>query len=111
MASLVRDSNGTKRVQFTAGDGRRRTIRLGKLAVKPAETFRVRVESLISAAITGTPADRETLRWAADLPDVMHAKLARVNLIECCETQEAAAPGEPGEGGLVQGSESGRRWC
>ncbi len=82
MASISRDANGTKRVLFTDGDGQRRSVRLGDVPVKAAETFRLRVEALLSAKTTGTPWDAELSAWVRDLPDRMHDRLARVELVE-----------------------------
>ena len=53
MASIVSDLNGRKRVQFVASDGSRKTLRLGKASMKQAEAFKVKVEDLVSATITG----------------------------------------------------------
>jgi len=62
-------------------DGRRKTIRLGKVSQRAAETFRTHVEHLVSAAIGGhAPADA-TVRWVAGLDDRMTCKLARVGLV------------------------------
>ena len=43
MASLSHDRNGTKRIQFIGGAGDRRTIRLGKVPTKVADTWNRRV--------------------------------------------------------------------
>ena len=80
MASVSRDRNGTKRVLFTDGDGERKAIRLGKVGVKAAETFRLRLEALLAAKLTGTAPDRDLSAWLAELPDAMHGRLARVGL-------------------------------
>lgn len=82
MASVSRDANGTKRVLFTDGDGERRSVRLGKASAKAADAFRLRVEALNTARITGTPWDAELSAWVRDLPDVIHARLVRVGLVE-----------------------------
>ncbi len=60
MASLSNDANGTRRVLFVAPDGKRITIRLGKLAKKQAGTILGRVEHLANAARTRLPVDAET---------------------------------------------------
>ena len=76
MASLSRDPNGCRRILFYAADGRRRTIRLGKLAKRHAEEIKVRVESLNAAAIAGMPIDGETATWIAKLEPKLRDKLA-----------------------------------
>ena len=52
MASLSTDANGNRTLQFVSGDGKRRTIRLGKLPKKEAETIKLRVEALNAANIS-----------------------------------------------------------
>ncbi len=80
MASVSTDPRGTRRVQFTGPDDRRRTLRLGKLSKRGAEEIAGLVERLIAAALTGTaPADGDSRRVAA-LPDATHAKLAAAGL-------------------------------
>ncbi len=79
MASIGKDSNGRKRILFLASDGSRKTIRLGKCNLKQAETFKLKLETLISGRYTGI--DNETARWIADLPDDIHCKLAAVGLV------------------------------
>jgi hypothetical protein len=50
MATIGSDPNGRKRILFVAGDGTRKTIRLGKASMRQAETFKVKVEDLVGAA-------------------------------------------------------------
>lgn len=82
MASVSRDANGTKRVLFTDGDGERRSVRLGKVSTKAAETFRLRVEALLAAKELHQSPDAELAAWLRDLPERMYARLARVGLVE-----------------------------
>jgi integrase len=79
MASVTNDAAGRKRVQFVAGDGARKAIRLGKVSIKQANAFKVKLENLIGAGITGN-IDDETSRWVAAMDDRMHARLAAVGL-------------------------------
>lgn len=81
MASLSHDSNGTKRIQFIDGAGDRRTIRLGKVPVKVADTWKRRVEELAANLIGGVSADADLAAWLRDLPDESHEKLSRVGLV------------------------------
>lgn len=75
MASLSKDKNGTKRIMFMDQAGKRRTIRLGKINVKAAESFLMRVGRFIAASSTGTPIDTQTIQWLAELPDDTYTKL------------------------------------
>ena len=81
MASISSGSNGHRMIQFAGPDRRRRTIRLGKVTMKQAESVRLRVEQLAAAATTGFAPDLDTARWVAGLPDDLSAKLAAVGLI------------------------------
>jgi len=90
VASIGKDPNGHKRILFVAGDGSRKTIRLGKVSMKQAEAFKVKAEALIGCGITGAMAD-ETARWLAGLPDRMHSRLAAVGLIPERQSTRLAA--------------------
>jgi len=82
MASVINDPNGRKRIQFVAGDGTRRTIRLGKASVRQAESVKVKVEQLALAATGATGVvDDEVIKWLGGLDDVMYGKLAAVGLV------------------------------
>ncbi|GAB6166212.1 hypothetical protein JCM19992_22120 [Thermostilla marina] len=82
MASISRDPNGHKRILFVDSDGTRRSIRLGKLPIKAAETIKHHVETLLACRTSGTPWPATTARWVGELSDDMAEKLARVGLID-----------------------------
>ena len=82
MASISRDKNGTKRIMFIDASKKRHTIRMGKVSVKAAEAFKIRVESLITAHRTGTSIDAQTADWVASLPDEIHHRLLKAQLVE-----------------------------
>jgi hypothetical protein len=71
MASLSNDGGGRRRIQFMGVDGRRHSIRLGKIAQRAAEAIQVRVETLIAAAMSKTPIDADTAKLGAGQPDTM----------------------------------------
>src|SRR5262249_19792113 len=80
MASIGNDCNGCKRILFVAPDsGKRKTIRLGKVSMKQAIAFKVKVEALIGQTITGV-VDDEVSRWLSSLDAEMHARLAALGL-------------------------------
>ena len=81
MASISSAPNGRRVIQFAAGDGKRRTIRLGKMPIKAAETVKTRVEHLVVAKMTGSAVEPETARWLAGIDDTLHEKLAKVDLV------------------------------
>jgi integrase len=82
MASIGCDPNGRKRILFVAGDGSRKTIRLGKTTMKQAEAAKIKIEQLqLSASgLTGV-VDDETARWLVGLDDRIYNKLADVGLV------------------------------
>jgi len=82
MASISRESNGRKVVQFISQDGKRRSVRLGKVDQRCAERWRLRIEELLNAKIHQQPLARETAIWVGSLDPKMYAKLAAVKLVE-----------------------------
>jgi hypothetical protein len=92
MASISRDTNGRRRIQFLAADGVRKGIRLGKVSQRIAEEVKVKVEALNAAIIAGCPIDGATAQWVAKLGDELHAKLAAVRLVPVRQTDSTACP-------------------
>lgn len=81
MASLSKDKSGNRTIQFVAGDRKRRSIRLGKMPQKDANTIKAKVESLNAAAISQTSWDVETAAWVGKLESLLYDKLAKVGLL------------------------------
>ena len=81
MASISRQPNGHKTIQFADGNGTRKSIRLGKVPLSTAKAVRVKVEHLVAASITGHALDDETARWVAGLDSTLADRLAAVGLI------------------------------
>jgi integrase len=81
VASISTGPGGRRVIQFMAGNGKRKSIRLGKVSQRIAEEVRVKVEALAAAAVAGLPWDAETARWVAGLAPVLADKLAAVGLI------------------------------
>jgi integrase len=81
MASINRESNGRRTIQFVGADGKRRSLRLGKVSQRMAEGFRVKVEALARAVELGQLPDDEVSRWLAERDQVTCDKLAAVGLI------------------------------
>ena len=80
MASITSLPDGKKRVQFVAPGRNRKTIHLGKVDKRYAESVRVRVEALVGAQLRSEPIDRETSEWLGSIDDWLHGKLAAVGL-------------------------------
>jgi integrase len=81
MASISKEPNGRRTLQFVAADGKRRTIRLGKVSQRVADEIKGRIEHLNAAVAAGCSIDRETATWVAKLGDDLADKLAAVGLI------------------------------
>lgn len=94
MASVHRENRNGKvfyRVQFYDKDRRRRSIRLGRISRKGADTIRSHVDCLESASISGGTLDGRTSRWLREIGTDLAEKLARVGLIEHRATSTMAA--------------------
>ena len=81
MASISKQPGGRRTVQFVAADGRRRSIRLGKVSQRTAESIQTRVEILNAAKIAGHAVDGDTAQWLAEREPAILDKLAAVGLI------------------------------
>ena len=91
MASIVDDPNGRRRIMFIGADDKRRTIRLGNLDRKSAESVGRHVEALLSSKIGGQPITRDTSNWLPTIGDTLRDKLAAVGLIEARESHSLRA--------------------
>ncbi len=82
MSSLNLDKSGGKRIQFTAPNGKRVTIYLGKrLPLRQAQTVKGYIERLLIAAESGDNIDSDTAAWLRKITDALHTKLAAVGLV------------------------------
>src|SRR5687767_4116204 len=90
MASINKEPNGRRTIQFVAGDGKRRSIRLGKATQRDAELVKTRVEALAAAALAGNSLDAQTAGWVGKLDSTMHKKLAAVGLVAPRAAKESA---------------------
>lgn len=82
MASIATDPAKRRRIQFSDQDGKRQTLRLGKVSMKQCELVRGHVEELANAKAANTAVPKATVDWVAGLGDVLHARLERVGLVE-----------------------------
>ena len=81
MASISYDrATGRRTIQFVGADGRRHSIRLGRVAQRQAEAFKIRLEDLIAARVTGYVPREETLLWLSKLDDETYTKLSDLHL-------------------------------
>ena len=82
MASIGKDKDGKKRVLFVDTDGKRKTIRLGKCTTRNAETFKFRIENLISSKKLGQQPRIDDITWLDGLPPEMRNRLVKADLVE-----------------------------
>ena len=95
MASVTHDKKtGRRTIQFVGADGKRRSIRLGKVSAKQAESAKLHLEDLIACKATGTASKGTTAGWVADLPDTLRRRLERVGLVRPREGTESPALAE-----------------
>ena len=94
MASIAKDKNGTRRILFVAPDGKRPTIRLGKVSQRTAEGIKYRVEQLLEALQFNRSMEADLVQWVTDLEPWLAKRLARVGLIPNPEPKPAASLGE-----------------
>lgn len=93
MASLSTDRNGNRTLQFIAADGKRRSIRLGKLPAKVVATVKLHIEHLNAASIARTVPPDNTSRWIDELRTAnaeLLRKLERAGLVESQEPTTSA---------------------
>jgi integrase len=81
MASISNDDNGTRRILFNNKERKRRTLWLGKVSKRTAQTIKLRVELLLAAQLSGSPIDAETASWIGEIGDELAEKLAKAGLI------------------------------
>jgi len=82
MASIGKDPGGQRRILFVDADGSRKTIRLGKVSQRDADTVCRHVEALSAARISGQPLPRDTALWLSTIGRVLHERLVRAGLAE-----------------------------
>ena len=91
MASVANDPRGFRRVLFIGLDGKRWTIRLGKVAEKIADAVARHVENILvrRRCIRRCQGKRPT--WLADQPDKFYAKLVKAGLVNPRQKSAEAA--------------------
>jgi integrase len=89
MASISHDKKtGRRIIQFKARDGKRKSIRLGKVNKRQAETAKLFLEDLVACSVSGGSPKGTTAEWIADLPDSIRRRVERVGLISPRERVE-----------------------
>lgn len=82
MASVSTDrETGLRKVQFAGLDGKRKTLRLGRVSMNNALGVCGHAEEIINAGMLNRSLRRTTAEWLAELSPVMLDKLVAVGLI------------------------------
>src|SRR5262245_16521341 len=89
MASISRDDNGRRTIQFVSGDGKRKSIRLGKVSQREAEETKLRIERLVTAQTANVSVDGETARWLGQIGESLVRKLVKAGLMTPRQTGTA----------------------
>lgn len=82
MASITKQPNGGKIIQFVGVDKIRRSLRLGKIPMKTAEGMKVKIEHLLAHRITKHSLDQSTATWLTEIEPDMLKRLTGVGLID-----------------------------
>jgi integrase len=80
MASVIRDPNGRKRISWVTADGKRPSLRLGKISQKRADDINDNIEALINHGKFGGTLDADVSKWLAGLNDKAYGRLVELNL-------------------------------
>ena len=94
MASISRQKNGLRLVQFADLAGERKTIRLGKVSQRSAEGIKLRVEQLLEAKCLCRPMENELASWVMNLEPLMAKRFAACGLIATREANTEITLGE-----------------
>jgi hypothetical protein len=82
MASVSFDSGGLCRIQFADKEGRRKTIRPGKIDAAAANEIRKHIELILLSQSTGTPLSREVMIWTDQLRGTkLHERIKRTGIL------------------------------
>lgn len=92
MASVGSDKNGSRRIVFATQDGKRLSIRLGKVSQRTAETVKWRVEQLLEGHRFNRPMEAALAEWVAGLEPQFAKKLGRTGLIPANEAKPQLGP-------------------
>lgn len=81
MASVIRDPDDRKRIQFFNALGKRKTLRLGRFNVKQAEAIAAKVETIVQDQLAGRAHDPDVAKWLRDLDPRLVKRMHRTGLV------------------------------
>jgi len=80
MAHVSIEKNGRASIQFRHPNGKRHTLRLGKVSKRLAEGVLFRVKEIVAALRTGQAVSADTAAWLGTLTAQLHGRFAKVGL-------------------------------
>ena len=81
MASVIKEPNGRRRIEYILPELPRQRIRLGKVSQRTAEAIKTKIEHLIAASVSGCGWDNDLAEWVARIGDDLADRLAETKLI------------------------------
>jgi len=93
VASIIREPNGRRRIEFFDHKGARKRVRLDKVDQKKAEAVRTRIDQLVAGKVAGHGIDRDMAIWLTEIDTKLHARLERSGLIAGRAEPEATTLG------------------
>lgn len=85
MATINKDNKGW-RILVVDHQGKRRTIRPGKIDKKGVQHIARHLDVLVAAKIAGQPFGRQTALWIEEIGNTLHDRLSRLDLITARES-------------------------
>ena len=85
MASISTDKRGLRRLLFMGLNGNRKSIRLGKIPKRAAESIKQHVEHLLSCNQAGLAFNAQTSEWLNKIDQSLRTKLAKHGLVSLKE--------------------------
>lgn len=87
MAGITSYSGGRRRITFKDARGNRKSLRIGKVDMKTAETVAGHVETLVGCQLASSGIPPATATWLAAIAPALREKLAGVGLIDAEKRQ------------------------
>jgi len=86
MSAIIKRSNGSFEIRYSDADGKRRSLYVGKIPKRDAESIGSKVDHIVGRQVTGGSPDHPVNEWLSTLPERLYTKLAK---------QALAPPREP----------------
>lgn len=83
MASLTQEKNGTRKILFVCPEtGKRKSLRLGKIPKKSAESIKIRAEELVQYRVLGVPYTADFSQWLNHIERPLYRQFVKVGLLK-----------------------------